>query len=95
MNFAAHQEKERNEKTGKRRAGEDEDKRLILKRLRVTLLRSFKGQHGEKNGLCEGSSRGKWAGRLTAISIQPKWGCMGPHHYVEAAVDWCSSILLA
>ena len=45
MNVAAHQDKEKNEKTGKRKAGED---RPILKRLRATLLRSFRGLHGEK-----------------------------------------------
>ena len=28
-------------------------------------------------------------GRPTAISTQPKRG-RGPHHHVEAAVDWCS-----
>ena len=57
MNVAAHQDKERNEKTGKRKAGED---RPILNRLRATLLRSFRGLHGKKNGLCEGSARGNW-----------------------------------
>ena len=45
MNVATHQEKEKNEKTVKRKAGED---RPILKRLRATLLRSFRGLHGEK-----------------------------------------------
>ena len=45
MNVAAHQEKEKNEKTGKKNAGED---RPILKRLRDILLRSFRGLHGEK-----------------------------------------------
>ena len=45
MNVAAHQDKEKNEKTGKRRAGED---RPILKRLHAILLRSFRGLHGEK-----------------------------------------------
>ena len=45
MNVATHQEKEKNEKTGKRKAGEDMP---ILKRLRATLLRSFRGLHGEK-----------------------------------------------
>ena len=45
MNVAAHQEKEKNEKTGKRKAGED---RPILKRLRATLLRAFRGLHGKK-----------------------------------------------
>ena len=45
MNVAAHQEKEKNEKTDKRKAGED---RAILKRLRATLLWSFRGLHGKK-----------------------------------------------
>ena len=45
MNVAAHQDKEKNEKTGKRKAGED---RPIFKRLRVTLLRSFRGLHHKK-----------------------------------------------
>ena len=45
MNVAAYQKKKKNEKTGKRKAGEDKP---ILKRLRFTLLRSFRGLHGEK-----------------------------------------------
>ena len=45
MNVADHQEKEKNEKTGKRKAGEG---RSILKMLRATLLRSFRGLHGKK-----------------------------------------------
>ena len=46
MDIAAHQEKETNEKTGKRKAGEEG--RSILKRLRAALLRSFRGLHSEK-----------------------------------------------
>ena len=45
MNVAAHQEKEKNEKTGKRKA---EEGRPIVKRLRTTLLRSFRGLHLKK-----------------------------------------------
>ena len=45
MNAAAHKEKEKNEKKGKRKTGED---RPILKRLRATLLQSFRVLHGEK-----------------------------------------------
>ena len=41
MNVAAHQEKEKNEK-------EKRENRPILKRLRATLLRSFRGLHGKK-----------------------------------------------
>ena len=47
MNVAAHQEKEKNKKTGKRKAGV-EKRQVNLKRLRATLLRSFRGLHGEK-----------------------------------------------
>ena len=45
MNVATHQEKEKNEKTDKRKAEED---RPIIKRLRATLLQSFRGLHDEK-----------------------------------------------
>ena len=45
MNVAAHQDKEKNEKTGKRKAGKDGP---VLKRLRATFLRSFRGLHGKK-----------------------------------------------
>ena len=45
MNIAAHQDK-KNEKTSKRKAGEEN--RPILKRLRATLLRLFRGLHSKK-----------------------------------------------
>ena len=58
MNVAAHQEKEKNEKTSKRKAGED---RPILKRLRAALLRTFRGRKiRQKNGLFERSAWGNW-----------------------------------
>ena len=50
MNVAAHQEKKKNEKTGKRKARE-ERRQTNLKRLHATLLRSFRGLHGE-NMVC-------------------------------------------
>ena len=53
MKVGAHQEKEKNEKIGKREKG-----RPISKRLRAAILRSFRGQHGEKNGLFEESAPG-------------------------------------
>ena len=43
MNVAAHEEKKKNEKTGKRGNSQP-----ISKKLRAALLRSFRGQHGEK-----------------------------------------------
>ena len=46
------------------RARERQEKRVhnrpISKRLRASLLRLFRGQHGEKNGLCEGSAGDNW-----------------------------------
>ena len=90
INVTAHQEKEKNKETttGKKRAGEKENSRPILRKLRAALLRSFRGQHCEK---IKGSARGNWAPREVqpAISTQPKRGG-GPHHHVEAAVDCCS-----
>ena len=92
MNVASHQEKEKNEKIFKRKAGED---RPILKRLRATLLRSFRGLHGEKMVFVRGVP---WAtGTLGKANshFDPTQMGWGPYYHVEAAVDWCSSILLA
>ena len=47
MNVAAHQEKEKNEKRARERQEKIED-RPIFMRLPATLLRSFRGLHGEK-----------------------------------------------
>ena len=90
MNVATHQEKD--DKTFKRKAGED---RPILKRLRATLLRSFRGLHGEKM-VCVRRVPGVTGTLGNANShFDPIQTGRGPHHHVEAAVDWCSSILLA
>ena len=92
MNVANHQKKEKNEKTFKRKAGED---RPISKRLRATLLQSFRGLHGEKM-LCVRGVPGVTGSLGKANSdFDPNQTGRGPHHHVEAAVDWCSSILLA
>ena len=92
MNVAAHQEKEKNEKTFKRKAGED---RPILKRLRATLLRSFRGLHGEKMVCVRGVPGVTGTLGKANSHFDPTQTGRGPHHHVEAAVDWCSSILLA
>ena len=71
MNVTAHQEKEKNEelKTGKTRAGEErENRRPILKKLRVALLRSFRGQHGEN---MKGSARSNCDSREGQQSFRP------------------------
>ena len=60
MNVTAHQEKNKETKTGKRRAGEKRRRKVkqpILRKLCATLLRSFGGQHSEK---MKGSAWGNW-----------------------------------
>ena len=94
MNVAAHQEKEKNENTGKRKAGEDR-RQADFKVTACYFSAVVQGLHGEKM-LCVRGVPGvtETSERPTAILTQSKqdWG---PHHHVEAAVDWCSSILLA
>ena len=91
MNVAAHQEKEKNEKTDKRKA----EDRPILKRLRATLLRSFRELHGKKMVCGRGVPGVTGTLRKANSNFNPTQTGLGPHHHVEAAVDWCNSILLA
>ena len=92
MNVATHQEEEKTEKTVKGKAGED---RPILKRLRATPLRSFRGLHGEKMICMRGVPGITGTVRKTNSHFDPTQTGRGPHHHVEAAVNSCSSILLA
>ena len=74
---------------------ENREDRMILKRLRATLLRSFRGQHGEKM-VCVRGVPGVTGTLGKANSyFNPTQKGLGPHYHVEAAVDWCNSILLA
>ena len=59
MNVAAHQEKEKNEKTGKRKAGV-ERRQADFKEAACYPFVVVWGLHGEKNGWCKGSARGNW-----------------------------------
>ena len=59
MNVAAHQEKEKNEKTDKRKAGEE--RRLAdFKKAACYPSAVVQGAARQKNGLCKGSARGNW-----------------------------------
>ena len=92
MNVAAYQNKEKNGKTGKRKAGED--KRPILR----GCVLPFCGRSGtarQKNGLRGGVSGVTETLRNANSHFDPTKRGWGRHHHVEAAVDWCSSILLA
>ena len=92
MNVATHQEKEKNKKPDKKKAGED---RPILKRLRATLLRSFRGLHGEKMVCVRGVPGVTETIGKANTHFDPTQTGRGPHHHLEAAVDWCSLTLLA
>ena len=59
MNVAAHQEKEKNEKTGKRKAGV-ERRHANFKEGACYPSAIVQGAARRKYGLCEGSARGNW-----------------------------------
>ena len=84
MNVATHQERDKNEKTVKRKAGED---RPILKRLRATLMRSFRGLHGEIMICVRGVPRVTGTLGKANSHFDPTQTGRGPHHHVAAAVD--------
>ena len=58
MNVDAHQEKEKNEKTGKRK--EEERKQADFKVAACYLSAVLQRASRRKNALCEGSARGSW-----------------------------------
>ena len=59
MNVAAHQEKEKNEKTGKRKAGL-ERRQANFKKAACYPSAGVQAAARRKNGLYEGSARGNW-----------------------------------
>ena len=59
MNVAAHQEKEKNEKTSKRKTGE-ERKQADFKEAACYPSAVVQGAARRKNGLREGSAQGNW-----------------------------------
>ena len=82
----------------RRKARERQEKREdrpILKKLRATLLRSFRGLHGKKMVCVKGVPGVTGTLGKTNSHLNPTQTGREPHHHVEAAVDWCSSIFLA
>ena len=59
MNVTAHQEKEKDEKTGKRKAGEVR-RQADFKETACYPSAVVQGAARRKNGLSEGSARGNW-----------------------------------
>ena len=73
MNVATHQEKEKNEKTGKRKAGVKR-RQADFKEAACYPSAIVQGAARRQNGLCEGCARGNWIPREgQAILTQPKW----------------------
>ena len=48
----------RRQRRPRERQDKEEDRRPILKKLCAALLRSFRSQQDEKNGLCKGNALG-------------------------------------
>ena len=59
MNVAAYQEKQKNEKTSKRKAGK-ERRQANFKKAACYPSAVVQGAARRKNGLCKGSARGNW-----------------------------------
>ena len=78
-----------------RKRQEKREDRPILKRLRATLLRSFRGLHSEKMVCVSGVPRVTGTLGKANSRFDPTQTGRGLHHHVETAVAWCSSILLA
>ena len=94
MNVATHQEKEKNEKTGKRKA-EVKRRQANFKEAACYPSAVVQGAARRKNALCEGSTRVTGTLGKTNSHFDPTQTGRGLHYHVEAAVDWYSSILLA
>ena len=94
MNVAAHQEKEKNEKTGKRKAGE-EKRQADFKAAGCYPSAVVQGAAGRKNGLCEGSARGNWDTLKGQQPLQPNPNGVEDHtttlrRLLIGAVQLCS-----
>ena len=92
--MSTHQEKEKNEKIGKRKAGEQR-RQAHFKEAGCYPSAIVQGGCTTKNGLCEGSAQGNWDPQEGHSHFNTTQTELGPHPHVEVAVDWCSSILLA
>ena len=70
MNVAAHQEKKKNEKTGRRKTGE-ERRQADFKEAACYPSAVVQGAARRKNGLCVGSSRSNWDSREGQQPFRP------------------------
>ena len=91
---AAHQEKEKNEKTGKRKAGEQR-RQPDFKEAACYPFVVVQGAARRKNGLCEGSARGNWDPREGQQPFKPNPNGVGDRTttlrwLLIGAVQFCS-----
>ena len=87
MNVAAHHDKKKNEKTGKRKVGEERRQENNFTEAAGCLSAVIHGQHGEKMVCVEGvPGETRTIGKTNSHFDLTKRG-WGRHHHVEAAVD--------
>ena len=82
MNISAHQKKEKNQKTGKRKAGEERKQVTDFKEAVCSPSAIVQGAARRKNGLCKGNSRGNWTlGKTNSHfdSTKTRLGITPPH----------------
>ena len=95
MNIAIHQDKEKYEKTGKRKAGKERRQETDFKEAGCCPCVIVQGTARGKNGLCGGVSGVTGTLRKANSHFNPTKRGWERHHHVKAAIDWSSSILLA
>ena len=83
----------RKRRRARERQEKGEDRRPILKKLCVALLRSFRGSR-RKNDLCEGNARGNWDPLEDQQPFRPKPNGVGNRtttlrRLLIGAVNWC------
>ena len=99
MNVAAHQEKEKDEKTGKREVEEKRRQETDFKRAACCPSAVVQGAARQKNGLCRESVRGNWDPREGQEPFRPNPKGIGNRtttlrRLFIGAVQFCSLYIL-
>ena len=98
-NVAVHQEKEKNEKTIKRKAGEERRQSTDFKEAAYCPSAVVQAAAWQKNGLSEGSTRGNWDHREGQQPFRPNSNGVGDRtttlrRLLIGAVQFCSLDIL-
>ena len=90
MNVAAHQEEKNEEtKTGKRKSVEEGRQATDFKEAVCCLSAVVQGAAQRKMVCTRGVPGVTGTLEKTNCNFDPTQTRLGPHHHVEAAVDWC------